>query len=200
MIDFFVSKGCLVSRVLVHFQISDHCVISGSVAFSTNQAEPRRQVFDFRRTWDLRKLKLEQFFDNVDICNLFLNHKVDEIPLIVNNLISKAWNKFGIVKFVNSSSKPWLSKAIKSKRRRSRFWERKRNKAKRDLGFVIVDGIVYSSLECEALRSRELRAYFADVTQAMSDCDSYTDRLLDSNIYGTVKRLYRGGKPCIPTF
>jgi hypothetical protein len=104
------------------------------------------------------------------------------------------------VRFVNSSSKPWLSKAIKSKRRRSRFWERKRNNANRDLGFVIVDGIVYSSLECEVLRSRELRAYFADVTQAMSDCDSYTDRLLDSNIYGTVKRLYRGGKPCIPTF
>ena len=82
MIDFFVSEGCLVSRVLVHFQISDHFVISGKVAFSTSQAEPRRQVFDFRRTWDLQKSKINHFFEDINIFELFLNLKVDEISFI----------------------------------------------------------------------------------------------------------------------
>ena len=108
---------------------------------------------------------------------------------ILNNVISEAWNEFGIVKRVNSSSVPWLIKAVKSLKRRSRFWERQRKKAKRNDGFVSIDGTIYSD-ECEVHHRRELRSHFIELSRVMGDCDSYTDRLLDSNIYGIVKRSY----------
>ena len=125
---------------------------------------------------------LEAFFDQNSYRELFLHRKIDEIPSILNNLIFKAWNTIGIVKFVNSSSKPWHTKVLKSMRRRARSWERQRNKARRNDGTTMVDNITYLAEDCESLRRREQRAYVSELSKVMCDCDEYADGLLDQNI------------------
>lgn len=64
---------------------------------------------------------------------------------------------------------------------------------------VEVDGVLYTAEDCGRERARCLRDYFTELSRVMADCDRYTSRLLDSDVFGAHRRIYREGRHGIPT-
>ena len=194
VVDFFAGLGCNISDLDIGVPLADHAIISAKLSVGGGSGGSRRRVYDFRRSWEFRRSELESFFDTLSPRQLFVGSSFDDVPHILNGIILRGWDEFGVVKFVNSSSRPWFTINAKRARRQARFWERQRKRASRGGPRAGVDVV-----ECEMRRKSSWDDYWREVAAVMDDCDDFSGRLLDGDVFGTVKRLYGRRRQDIPS-
>ena len=194
IVDFFITNRVdLLGNTEVCIPISDHFVISNTFRISGQCKIPRRRVYDFYRSWRFRSSHLNQRFDCLDWKNSFLGATFDSIPSILNSLVLGVWDKDGISKFINSNLRPWFSRELKQIRKRCRSLER-RYKA------MVRSGREFSDTQaCKSLQEATLDKYFRNLRLLRTESDLYISKLLQGNLHGTVRKLYKCSRRAIPT-
>ena len=118
----------------------------------------------------------------------------------IENFILQGWNQLGISKFIDKNSKPWFNPRIKSLRRKLRMWERRlrRFKTVPNQSLWIGDSFM-SRFECESIYLEHKKTFYHELTNAKMDFYNYINKLLDSDVHKTVRRLYKHQSSSVPT-
>ena len=165
-----------------------------------NFTSQRRKIIDYRRTWENRSEFLINFFENFDYITFFNNNSLDALPSVFDSIIFRAWDNFGIKKFVDKFSKPWFTPQVKANRRTLRYFERQIKRLKKsDSDFICIHGNFCNLFELYDIYNFYKHDYFDSLKQIKDDCLDFTNRLLESNVHRTVKKLYKCRESSIPT-
>ena len=198
-VDLVISNaGSRMSELVNSFQISDHIIISGSVAVARQNQERRVKRWDFRNTYLKYSKELTSFFENLNWRRILSGALLEEIPDIMNRTILAGWELHGIHKWVNANSKPWFSLEVKEWRREARFWERQLARARKNARSIVVDGVLYSIDECRERHKHALKIWRDGVARLKVSCDSYINRLLSKGVFQTIRRIYKSKHKTIP--
>ena len=121
---FFVSDHVSFMDVCLGPRLSDHtfCQCTFHV-----DLEPLagHHVFDFRATYQNHSDILIDYFDNIDVLDVFTGCTIDGISDAISDVILEGWRTYGVVKFVNCNSEPWYTPKVKSLISEAGRWQRR---------------------------------------------------------------------------
>jgi len=148
-IDFFVTSDLTkICDVVVGPQISDHCFCYATLKLGYMR-KIRRRVPNFTKTFLNNSVVLNNYFDDLDIPPLFVNLNLDTVCHRVFQCVRDGWERHGIFKYVNASSKPWVTNGVKYCRTVSRFWESKvRHMRRNNVSPIFTCGRSFSLDKC----------------------------------------------------
>ena len=95
-------------------------------------------------------------------------------------------------------SRPWYTPVVKSYKRTARRWERLQKRAARG-GGIWVEGSFMSVADCAARRRSALESCRTEMDKIFLDCDTYANKLLCADPFGTIRKFYGTGHHGIPT-
>ena len=111
-----IIRNCFdcIKNVKVLNKISDHKIIASSIVGDSKNME-RHTKYDFLNTYKCKGSVLDQVFDDYDWLKLFDSGDINVVAENFNDDIIDIWDRLGIKKKVNRSSKPEYKPFIKNK-------------------------------------------------------------------------------------
>lgn len=198
IVDFFVTNRIdLLGKTEVTIKVSDHFLILNHTRLPNSAAPPRKKVYDFHRSWKYCADQLNQHFDKLGWQDSLHNVSFAHIPSILNTLVLGVWDSVGISKYINADSRPWFCGELKQIRRECRKWERRYKACVKRGGTS--HGNTLSAEECKKIHESTLDKYFSLLSKLRTDCEGYISKLLQANLHGTVRKLYKSSRRCVPT-
>ena len=150
--------------------------------------------------WTLRRDLIQTCFNDFDLSYFFINFSLDNVFSSIENFILRGWSKFGVSKFIDKHSKPWLNPRIKRLRRKLRLWERRLRRFKMSPNQSLWIGDSFLSRdECEFIYLEHKETFYHELSVAKMDSYQYINKLLDSDVHKTVRRLYKHKNSSVPT-
>lgn len=200
-IDFFISNNSQsIKSICKGPKFSDHLMIEGVMDININSNKPRKKVFDFKNSIESGCIfEMDSYFENIDWLDFFINCTRDEVSIKMTDLINDVWNKFGVIKHVNDSSKPWFTPLIKNLCKVHRYWERKiKIMYKHGLSYFDFGGVNLSFNEVKETHSYSLQNYFDQLQTQKEHCDNYITDLLNKDLHKAIKKIFYNNKRTIP--
>ena len=198
-VDLIISNcGGRIPDLINSFQISDHVIINGTIRVDVEKGEDRIRRWDFRNTYLRRGGMLRDYFESLDWCQIIGGKLMEDIPDIMNKTILRAWESYGIYKWVNTKSKPWFTQKVKEMRREARYWERQIGKFKKAGKYIVIEGKIFSLKECKVRHMEAIREWREEVAKLRTSSEKYINNLMSQGVFQTIRRIYKCKHRTIP--